>query len=100
MGNMVGGDRIARCSVRLGEVDPPREPLPVSVEPAARQRAFAAPRQPRSPSQKEDVMTTAIIGVGKIGSALARHLVGGGERLVLAARNESHAAALANDLDQ
>jgi hypothetical protein len=45
-------------------------------------------------------MTTAIIGVGKIGSALARHLVGGGERVVLATRNESHAAALANDLGE
>jgi predicted dinucleotide-binding enzyme len=45
-------------------------------------------------------MTTAIIGVGKIGSAPARHLVGGGEQVVLAARNESHAAGLANDLGE
>jgi 8-hydroxy-5-deazaflavin:NADPH oxidoreductase len=43
-------------------------------------------------------MTTAIIGVGKVGSALARHLVGGGERVALAARDDSHAAALAKEL--
>ncbi len=43
-------------------------------------------------------MTTAIIGVGLLGSALARNLVGGGEAVVLAARNEDHAARLANDL--
>ena len=29
-------------------------------------------------------MTTAIIGVGKIGSAIARHLTAGGEQVVLA----------------
>ena len=43
-------------------------------------------------------MTTAIIGVGLLGSALARNLVGGGEAVVLAARNEDHAARLANDV--
>jgi 8-hydroxy-5-deazaflavin:NADPH oxidoreductase len=43
-------------------------------------------------------MTTAIIGVGQIGSALARDLVGGGERVVLAARDPSHAQALATEL--
>src|SRR5882762_8760322 len=43
-------------------------------------------------------MTTAIIGVGLLGSALARNLVGGGEAVVLAARDEDHAARLANDL--
>jgi len=43
-------------------------------------------------------MTTAIIGVGLLGSALARNLVGGGEAVVLAARDEDHAAKLANDL--
>jgi len=43
-------------------------------------------------------MTTAIIGVGKIGSAIARHLTAGGEQVVLAARNESDAAALAGPL--
>jgi predicted dinucleotide-binding enzyme len=32
-------------------------------------------------------MTTAIIGVGQIGSGLARDLVRGGERVVLAARD-------------
>src|SRR6266536_1520042 len=35
-------------------------------------------------------MTTAIIGVGQIGGGLARDLVGGGERVVLAARDQSH----------
>ena len=43
-------------------------------------------------------MTTAIIGVGNIGGALARHLVGGGEQVMLAAREESNAAALAGEL--
>ena len=43
-------------------------------------------------------MTTAIIGVGNIGGALARHLVRGGEQVVLAAREESNAAALAGEL--
>jgi predicted dinucleotide-binding enzyme len=43
-------------------------------------------------------MTTAIIGVGKIGSGLARDLVRGGERVVLAARDESQAEALADEL--
>ena len=45
-------------------------------------------------------MTTAIIGVGNIGKALARHLVDGGERLVLAAHEESNATALANELGE
>ncbi len=43
-------------------------------------------------------MTTAIIGVGNIGGALARHLVRGGEQVILAAREESDAAALAGEL--
>ena len=43
-------------------------------------------------------MTTAIIGVGNLGSALARHLVDGGESVVLAARDDAHAAALATKL--
>jgi predicted dinucleotide-binding enzyme len=43
-------------------------------------------------------MTTAIIGVGNIGGALARDLVRGGEPVVLAARDEAHAAALAQEL--
>lgn len=43
-------------------------------------------------------MATAIIGVGQIGSALARHLVRGGEQVVLAAREAPHAAALAGEL--
>jgi 8-hydroxy-5-deazaflavin:NADPH oxidoreductase len=43
-------------------------------------------------------MTTAIIGVGNVGGALARHLVDGGEQVVLAAREEPDAAALADEL--
>jgi predicted dinucleotide-binding enzyme len=43
-------------------------------------------------------MTTAIVGVGNIGSALARHLVDGGESVVLAAKNEATAGALAQEL--
>ena len=43
-------------------------------------------------------MTTAIIGTGNIGGQVARHLVAGGEPVVLAARDESHAAALASEV--
>jgi predicted dinucleotide-binding enzyme len=43
-------------------------------------------------------MSTAIIGVGNIGSAVARHLVAGGESVVVAARDESQAKALADEL--
>jgi predicted dinucleotide-binding enzyme len=43
-------------------------------------------------------MTTAIIGVGNIGGALPRDLVRAGERVVLAARDEAHAEAVANEL--
>jgi 8-hydroxy-5-deazaflavin:NADPH oxidoreductase len=43
-------------------------------------------------------MTTAIIGVGNVGGALARHLTAGGEQVVLAAREEADAAALAGEL--
>jgi 8-hydroxy-5-deazaflavin:NADPH oxidoreductase len=45
-------------------------------------------------------MTTAIIGVGRIGSTLARHLVRGGEQVVLAASNRANAAGLAGDLGE
>jgi predicted dinucleotide-binding enzyme len=44
------------------------------------------------------MLTTAIIGVGNIGSPLARHLVGGGESVVLAAKDETRAEALADEL--
>lgn len=43
-------------------------------------------------------MTTAIIGVGNIGSRAARNLVQGGERVVLAARDQSGADSLAAEL--
>ncbi len=43
-------------------------------------------------------MITAIIGVGNLGRALAGHLVAGDELVVLAARDEAHAVALAHEL--
>ena len=43
-------------------------------------------------------MSTAIIGVGNIGGTVARHLVVGGESVVVAARDESQAKALADEL--
>jgi predicted dinucleotide-binding enzyme len=43
-------------------------------------------------------MATAIIGIGNIGGTLARHLVRGGEPVVLAAKDEAKAAALADEL--
>ena len=45
-------------------------------------------------------MATAIIGIGNIGGTLARHLVGGGEPVVLAAKDEANAAALAQELGE
>src|SRR5436190_2221034 len=45
-------------------------------------------------------MATAIIGIGNIGGALARHLVRGGEPVVLAAKEETNAAALAQELGE
>jgi len=43
-------------------------------------------------------MATAIIGTGNIGGTLARHLVRSGEPVVLAAKDEANAAALAQEL--
>jgi 8-hydroxy-5-deazaflavin:NADPH oxidoreductase len=43
-------------------------------------------------------VTTAVIGVGNLGGVIARHLVAGGERVVLAAADASHAQALADEL--
>jgi 8-hydroxy-5-deazaflavin:NADPH oxidoreductase len=43
-------------------------------------------------------MATGIIGIGNIGGTLARNLVRGGEPVVLAAKDEEHAAALAQEL--
>jgi 8-hydroxy-5-deazaflavin:NADPH oxidoreductase len=43
-------------------------------------------------------LTTAIIGVGNLGSTVARHLVAGREAVVLAAKDKTHAEALANEL--
>ena len=45
-------------------------------------------------------MTTAIIGIGNIGGTLARHLIRGGEPVVLAARDEANAAELAQELGE
>jgi 8-hydroxy-5-deazaflavin:NADPH oxidoreductase len=43
-------------------------------------------------------LRTAIIGVGNLGGALARQLVAGDETVVLAAADEAHAKALADEL--
>jgi len=43
-------------------------------------------------------LTTAIIGVGNIGSALARHFVVGDEPVVLAAKDDSHAEAVSQEI--
>ena len=43
-------------------------------------------------------MSTAIIGVGNLGGTVARHLVDGGESVVLAAADDAHAKALADEL--
>jgi predicted dinucleotide-binding enzyme len=43
-------------------------------------------------------LTTAIIGVGNLGGTVARHLVAGNELVVLAAADEAHAKALADEL--
>ena len=43
-------------------------------------------------------MITAIVGVGNLGSTVARHLVAGDESVVLAAQDEAHAVDLANAL--
>jgi predicted dinucleotide-binding enzyme len=43
-------------------------------------------------------LTTAIIGVGNLGGTVARRLVAGDEVVVLAAANEAHAKALADEL--
>jgi predicted dinucleotide-binding enzyme len=45
-------------------------------------------------------MATAIIGTGNIGGTLARHLVRGGEPVVLAAKDKTNAAALAQELGE
>jgi predicted dinucleotide-binding enzyme len=52
----------------------------------------------RPAARKGVRLTTAIIGVGNIGSPLARHLVGGDEPVVLAAKDESRVEALAQEL--
>lgn len=49
-------------------------------------------------NQKGVRLTIAIIGVGNLGGTVARHLVGGGESVVLAAADEGHAEALADKL--
>jgi 8-hydroxy-5-deazaflavin:NADPH oxidoreductase len=45
-------------------------------------------------------MTTAIIGIGNIGGAVARNLVQGGESVVLAAKDDQHAAKVAGELGE
>jgi predicted dinucleotide-binding enzyme len=43
-------------------------------------------------------MVTAVVGLGNIGKSVARDLVDGGERVVLASRDEADALALAEEL--
>jgi len=45
-------------------------------------------------------MATAIIGTGNIGGTLARHLVRGGEPVVLAAKDKANAEAVAQELGE
>src|SRR5213592_1453257 len=45
-------------------------------------------------------MPTAVIGIGNTGGALARHLVRGGEPVVLAAKDEANAVTLAQELGE
>ncbi len=45
-------------------------------------------------------MTAAIIGLGNIGKSVVRHLLDGGERVVLAGHDGSNATALATELDE
>src|SRR6476620_12264673 len=42
--------------------------------------------------------TTAVVGVGNIGSTVARHLVAGGEQVVLAGTDRARTEALADEL--
>jgi hypothetical protein len=49
-------------------------------------------------NRQESGSMTAIIGVGNIGGAVARHLVRGGESVVLASSDSANAAALAKEL--
>jgi 8-hydroxy-5-deazaflavin:NADPH oxidoreductase len=49
-------------------------------------------------ARKGVTLTTAIIGIGNIGSALARHFVGADEPVVLAAKDKAKAEVLANEL--
>src|SRR5690242_7099696 len=51
-------------------------------------------------SKRRFVLATTIIGTGNIGGALARHLVRGGEPVVLAAKDEANAGALAQELGE
>ena len=54
----------------------------------------------RQPAHRghDSAMSTTIIGVGNLGGTVARHLVNGGEAVVLAAKDESRAQALADEL--
>jgi len=53
---------------------------------------------PENAARKGVTVKTAIIGVGNLGSAVARHLVAGDELVVLAAQDETHALELAHEL--
>jgi predicted dinucleotide-binding enzyme len=83
-----------------------RSHTPAALHPALGPRAscsaFASPAPARGvrlrPGPPPAGVTTAIVGVGNIGGALARHLVAGGESVVLAAKDGSRAEALADEL--
>jgi predicted dinucleotide-binding enzyme len=49
-------------------------------------------------ARKGVTLTTAIIGIGNLGGSVARHLVEGGESVVLAAKDEARAQDLAREL--
>jgi phosphoglycerate dehydrogenase-like enzyme len=58
------------------------------------ERVRVPPGGPGAPPTRRGVaMTTAIIGVGNIGGAVARHLVAGGESVVLAATDHERTAS-------
>jgi predicted dinucleotide-binding enzyme len=66
--------------------------------PATSASRSARPTSRLSFSSASRTDSTAIVGVGNIGSAVARHLVAGGESVVLAAKDRSRAQALAEEL--
>jgi len=96
-----GARELSRC--RSFATPGPAVRTSTSMTSAASRTTVSASSRRRRPRRAnyphwEDALTTAIIGVGSIGSALALDLTRGGEHVVLAARDEPHAQALANEL--